>query len=104
MDIKSIIAGLRNRTGNSKAFASLLNWAEKRRPMRLHAGAKLLSARVADLAAEEPIKVEVLVERLGAGQISYSLSSNLPIADHIKMVEVVCPDMTAQLERAGLDM
>ena len=101
MDLKDIMTRLRTRTGNSRAFTNLLNWVEQKRPMFRHAGGKLASARVADLAAEEPVKVEVLVERLGAGQISYSLSSNLPIDKHLEMVSVVCPDMTAQMEKAG---
>ena len=74
---------------------------KKKAPMTVKAAATIQDSRVADMAAHEPIRVEVIVERLGAGKVRAILQSNLCLSDHREMAAVICPPVSAQIEEAS---
>lgn len=56
------------------------------------------SGAVADLAAERPIKVELWVDRLNAGQVRAIVKSNVSSAEMREMFEVVHPVVVAMIK------
>ena len=56
---------------------------------------------LADIAAQEDIRIDCVVTRLGAGKVRATVQSNVSAANHRIAGEIICPPLWAQIEAAA---
>ena len=72
--------------------------AARRTNLTTKATATIQHRRVEDLAASEPIRIEIVVKKIEAGQVLATIRSNVPTAQQVEVASVVCPELSQNLE------
>ena len=76
---------------HSQSFSTFLEYFNSSTKCQTKLDQTIQDSAVADLAAERPIKVELWVDRLNAGEVRAIVKSNVSSAEMRTMFEVVHP-------------
>ena len=86
---------------SSDGFCCFLDWLQTTKRMTPKVDRTIREAQVADLAAKEPVRVELTIDRIGAAMARARITSNLNSRDTKKGLVAAYPELSTAIKQAG---
>ena len=86
---------------SSDGFCCFLDWLQTTKRMPTKVARSIREAQVADLAAKEPVRVELTIDRIGAAMARARITSNLNSRDTKKVLVSAYPELSTAIKQAG---